>query len=259
MHIVSTNVEDTPHKVFIGGLPSNLNEEEVKDLLQVRNFSFSFFLRFLHFLFFSTSHFLLWFQVFGLLKSFNLVRDTTTGVSKGYAFCEYLNPEDTGMLQQTHTITQSQALSHYQTSFFIFDRSIRFFIFLFFLDKACKALNKMKLGDKTLVVQRASVGAKVQFTHSSWHIHISKHLIFLQQHFPFLFVDVGWSVGSPSRSQLEGATESNCCHTSQCSCTCRPITGLCNQRRFDIHSLLFCALSLSLVFLIFTTLLQWSL
>jgi RNA recognition motif-containing protein len=95
------------------------------------------------------------------------VRDTTTGVSKGYAFCEYLNPEDTGMLQQTHTITQSQALSHYQTSFFIFDRSIRFFIFLFFLDKACKALNKMKLGDKTLVVQRASVGAKVQFTHSS--------------------------------------------------------------------------------------------
>jgi splicing factor U2AF subunit len=94
MHIVSTNVEDTPHKVFIGGIPSNLNEEEVKELL----------------------------QVFGLLKSFNLVRDTTTGVSKGYAFCEYLNPEDT--------------------------------------DKACKGLNKMKLGDKTLVVQRASVGAK---------------------------------------------------------------------------------------------------
>jgi len=95
MNIVSTNVEDTPNKIFIGGIPPNLNEADVRELL----------------------------QVFGALKSFNLVRDTTTGASKGYAFCEYLDPSTT--------------------------------------DNACKGLNGMKIVDKNLVVQRASVGSKV--------------------------------------------------------------------------------------------------
>jgi len=29
---------------------------------------------------------------FGQLRSFNLVMDTSTGMSKGFAFCEYLDP-----------------------------------------------------------------------------------------------------------------------------------------------------------------------
>jgi len=32
---------------------------------------------------------------FGPLRSFNLVMDTATGLSKGFAFCEYLDPNVT--------------------------------------------------------------------------------------------------------------------------------------------------------------------
>ncbi|KAJ8318817.1 hypothetical protein KUTeg_003908 [Tegillarca granosa] len=92
--VVSTVVQDSPHKIFIGGLPNYLNEDQVKELL--------------------TS--------FGPLKAFNLVKDSATGLSKGYAFCEYVDI----------TIT----------------------------DQACAGLNGMQLGDKKLIVQRASVGAK---------------------------------------------------------------------------------------------------
>lgn len=92
--IVATNVPDSPYKIFIGGLPANLSEENVKDLL----------------------------QTFGPLKAFNLVKDIATGLSKGFAFCEYL------------------------------DESVT--------DRACAGLNGMKLGDKQLLVQRASIGAK---------------------------------------------------------------------------------------------------
>jgi len=95
--IVSTNVPDSPNKIFIGGLPAYLTEEQVKELL----------------------------SSFGPLKSFNLVKDSITGNSKGYAFFEYL---DEGVT-----------------------------------DKACKGLNGMKLQEKTLLVQRANIGAK--------HIH----------------------------------------------------------------------------------------
>ena len=59
---------------------------------------------------------------FGPLKAFNLVKDSATGLSKGYAFCEY---SDTGVT-----------------------------------DAAIQGLNGMQLGDKKLVVQLASVGAK---------------------------------------------------------------------------------------------------
>lgn len=92
--IVSTNVPDSPNKIFIGGLPSYLNEAQVKELL----------------------------TAFGPLKAFNLVKDTATGNSKGYAFFEYLDASVT--------------------------------------DRACQGLNGMKLGDKTLLVQRANIGAK---------------------------------------------------------------------------------------------------
>ncbi|TRM65301.1 hypothetical protein BD626DRAFT_488319 [Schizophyllum amplum] len=93
--IISTNVPDSINKIFVGGLPAYLNEEQVQELL--------------------TS--------FGELKAFNLVRETGTGASKqGYAFFEYVDP----------TVT----------------------------DVAIQSLNGMELGDRFLVVQRASVGAK---------------------------------------------------------------------------------------------------
>lgn len=85
-------VEDSPHKVFIGGLPNYLQEEQVREIL--------------------TS--------FGQLKAFNLVKDTATNLSKGYAFCEYADPQIT--------------------------------------DTAIAGLNGMQLGDKKLIVQRASIG-----------------------------------------------------------------------------------------------------
>lgn len=59
---------------------------------------------------------------FGELKAFNLVRENGNGPSKGFAFCEYVDTSVT--------------------------------------DTAIQALNGMELGDKYLVVQRASVGAK---------------------------------------------------------------------------------------------------
>ncbi|XP_017484563.1 PREDICTED: splicing factor U2AF 50 kDa subunit-like [Rhagoletis zephyria] len=92
--VVSTVVGDSPYKIFIGGLPNYLNEDQVKELL----------------------------MSFGQLRAFNLVKDSATGLSKGYAFCEY----------QDSTIT----------------------------DQAIDGLNGMQLGDKRLIVQRASVGAK---------------------------------------------------------------------------------------------------
>uniref|UniRef100_A0A1A9W317 Splicing factor U2AF subunit n=1 Tax=Glossina brevipalpis TaxID=37001 RepID=A0A1A9W317_9MUSC len=92
--VISAVVPDSPHKIFIGGLPNYLNEDQVKELL----------------------------LSFGQLRAFNLVKDAATGLSKGYAFCEYID----------HSIT----------------------------DQAIAGLNGMQLGDKKLIVQRASVGAK---------------------------------------------------------------------------------------------------
>ena len=59
---------------------------------------------------------------FGALKAFNLVKDGATGLSKGYAFCEYADINVT--------------------------------------EAAIQGLNGMQLGDKKLMVQLASVGAK---------------------------------------------------------------------------------------------------
>ncbi|CAF0795956.1 unnamed protein product [Didymodactylos carnosus] len=92
--VISTVVADSPFKIFIGGLPNYLNDDQVKELL----------------------------MSFGPLKAFNLVKDAATGLSKGYAFCEYV---DAGVT-----------------------------------DAAIQGLNGMQLGDKKLIVQLASVGAK---------------------------------------------------------------------------------------------------
>ncbi|KAH7479216.1 hypothetical protein PRIC1_009232 [Phytophthora ramorum] len=87
--IVSTTVSDGPGKIFIGGLPYHLNEEQVKELL----------------------------QAFGPLRSFHLVKEVSSNLSKGYGFCEYMDINVT--------------------------------------DAACIGLNDMRLGDKTLTVRRA--------------------------------------------------------------------------------------------------------
>lgn len=52
--VVSTNVPDSANKIFVGGLPTYLNDEQVMELL----------------------------KSFGELKAFNLVKDTANGTSK---------------------------------------------------------------------------------------------------------------------------------------------------------------------------------
>ncbi|CAK5273957.1 unnamed protein product, partial [Mycena citricolor] len=71
--VVSTNVPDTINKVFVGGLPPYLNEEQVMELL----------------------------KSFGELKAFNLVRENGTGASKGFAFFEYVDTEVTDVAIQS--------------------------------------------------------------------------------------------------------------------------------------------------------------
>lgn len=88
--IVSTQVGDGPDKVFIGGIPYTLSEDEVKQLL----------------------------EPYGRLAAFNLIKDPSTGTSKGFAFFEYADP----------TV----------------------------VDKACQALNGTSLQNKTLTVRRAT-------------------------------------------------------------------------------------------------------
>lgn len=108
--MLPSTVPDSANKIFVGGLPPYLNEDQVVELL----------------------------KSFGELKSFNLVREHGNGPSKvcifsklvafsnchfqGFAFFEYVDPSVT--------------------------------------DHATTGLNGMELGDKKLLVQRASVGAK---------------------------------------------------------------------------------------------------
>jgi len=90
--VVSTNVPDGPNKIYVGSIPTYLNEEQVMELL----------------------------KAFGELRAFNLVKESGTGASKGFGFCEYVDPNLT--------------------------------------DIACQGLNDMELGDRKLIVQRASTG-----------------------------------------------------------------------------------------------------
>ncbi|VDN26345.1 unnamed protein product [Gongylonema pulchrum] len=100
--MVSNIVPDSPYKIFIGGLPSYLNAEQVKELL----------------------------SSFGQLKAFNLVTEQSTGVSKGYAFAEYLDPSLT--------------------------------------DQAIAGLNGMQLGDKNLVVQLSCANARTNVVQNTF-------------------------------------------------------------------------------------------
>ncbi|KMS93573.1 hypothetical protein BVRB_030110, partial [Beta vulgaris subsp. vulgaris] len=67
--IVSTQVPDGPGKLFCGGLPYELNEEQVRELL----------------------------EAYGPIKAFHLVREKDSNISKGYCFSNirtiaYLRP-----------------------------------------------------------------------------------------------------------------------------------------------------------------------
>ncbi|XP_058625115.1 splicing factor U2AF 65 kDa subunit-like isoform X3 [Onychostoma macrolepis] len=88
--VVSTVVPDSPHKLFIGGLPNYLNDDQVKELL--------------------TS--------FGPLKAFNLVKDSATSLSKGYAFCEYvdISVTDQTAVVETPVTLQIPGLQRVQNS-----------------------------------------------------------------------------------------------------------------------------------------------
>ncbi|RKP14563.1 hypothetical protein BJ684DRAFT_22509 [Piptocephalis cylindrospora] len=85
---------DQYNRIFIGNIPGYIGEEQVKELV----------------------------LTFGAVQHFHLVKDPTTGVSKGYAFCEF---EDPSLAEQ-----------------------------------AIEGLHGMELGEKKLTVQRATQGGK---------------------------------------------------------------------------------------------------
>ncbi|ODQ52312.1 hypothetical protein SAICODRAFT_93771 [Saitoella complicata NRRL Y-17804] len=90
--IISTSVPDSPNKLFIGGLPTYLNDDQVLELL----------------------------KSFGEIRAFQLVKDSSTQESKGFAFCEYA------------------------------EASVS--------DIAVEGLHGMELGDRKLTVNRANQG-----------------------------------------------------------------------------------------------------
>eukprot|EP01041_Mallomonas_annulata_P012513 gene12513-26362_t len=65
--IVSTNVKDTPFKVYLGNLPTHLRDAQVQTLV----------------------------SAFGALKSFHLVTEAASSTSKGYCFFEYADTATT--------------------------------------------------------------------------------------------------------------------------------------------------------------------
>jgi len=69
---------ESPNKLFIGGIPTYLNDEQVMDLL----------------------------KAFGELRTFNLVKEGNGSISKGFAFAEFLDPTVTDMaIQGLHNFT----------------------------------------------------------------------------------------------------------------------------------------------------------
>lgn len=85
---------------------------------------------------------------FGQLRAFNLVKDAATGLSKGFAFAEYVDLNITDQVNAVSIFDQSRIVNNeYNLCCFCFSQAIA-------------GLNGMQLGDKKLIVQRASVGAK---------------------------------------------------------------------------------------------------
>lgn len=65
MGILKDHVEDSPNKLFVGGIPHDYNEDMVKTIL----------------------------MRYGRLKAFHMPKDN--GKSKGFAFCEYIDANST--------------------------------------------------------------------------------------------------------------------------------------------------------------------
>lgn len=70
--VISTQVEDGPYKIFIGGLPTAIGDDDLKTIV----------------------------SAFGELHAFTLVKDTGTGMSKGYAFFMYKDTNVTNIAVQ---------------------------------------------------------------------------------------------------------------------------------------------------------------
>ncbi|KAJ1925784.1 hypothetical protein IWQ60_004347 [Tieghemiomyces parasiticus] len=87
---ISSHIPNSPHKIYIGSIPRHITETQLIELL----------------------------QSFGPLKGFHLVKDSDTNESRGFAFCEFMQPE--------------------------------------VIESVCQGLNGMELGDRRLVVQPAS-------------------------------------------------------------------------------------------------------
>jgi len=67
LNIIKSQVPDGPNKIYIGGLPQTLTDDQVKELL----------------------------QTYGPLRAFFMFKDFNTGLSRGYAFAEYRDPSVT--------------------------------------------------------------------------------------------------------------------------------------------------------------------
>jgi splicing factor U2AF subunit len=78
--------------LYCGGLPEFLSGDQVKELL----------------------------TAFGQLKAFTLVIDEDTGLSKGYAFCEYLDPSLTDRVGKRNTQKMGKSLGSQNFRAFIF-------------------------------------------------------------------------------------------------------------------------------------------
>uniref|UniRef100_A0A7S0USS5 Splicing factor U2af large subunit n=1 Tax=Polytomella parva TaxID=51329 RepID=A0A7S0USS5_9CHLO len=88
----SASAADAHERIFVGGLPYHMTEDQCREML----------------------------GAFGVIKSFDLVKDKEKGTSRGYAFVVYQDPNVT--------------------------------------DMACKGLNAIVIGDRTLTVRRAAEG-----------------------------------------------------------------------------------------------------
>ena len=151
--VVSTNVPDTVNKIFVGGLPTYLNDDQVMELL----------------------------KSFGELRAFNLVKEGGTGQSKvrsrlspshpplpspspcraRRAPLADLPPSPSLSLSPPRLVAfllrraPSLTLEHACTQGFAFCEYVDPAV----TEVACQGLNGMELGDRSLVVQRAQLGA----------------------------------------------------------------------------------------------------
>lgn len=88
--VVCPIVRDSPYKIYMGSIPTTLKDSDVRGLL----------------------------ETFGPLRSFNLMKDSSTGLNKGFAFAEFADRSTTAI--------------------------------------ACQGLNGMEIGNKKIMVHLAS-------------------------------------------------------------------------------------------------------